>query len=44
MADAAQNWEYTTLKVVAKDWFLAGSLDQTFFDTRFNQLGKEGWE
>ncbi|MCX7418578.1 MAG: DUF4177 domain-containing protein [Planctomycetia bacterium] len=44
MSDATQNWEYTTLKVVAKDWFLAGTLDQTLFDSRLNQLGKDGWE
>lgn len=41
MSDATQNWEYTTLKVVAKDWFLAGTLDQTLFDSRLNQLGKD---
>lgn len=44
MSDATQNWEYTTLKVVAKDGFLAGTLDQTLFDSRLNQLGKDGWE
>ena len=44
MPEATQNWEYTTLKIVAKDWFLAGSLNQELFDTRLNQLGKDGWE
>lgn len=44
MSDAAQKWEYTTLKLVAKDWFLAGSLDQSLFDSKRNQLGKDGWE
>ncbi len=44
MSDATQNWEYSTLKVVAKDWFLAGSLDQTLFESRLNQLGNDGWE
>ena len=44
MSDENHNWEYTTLKVVAKEWFSAGTLDQTLFDSRLNQLGKEGWE
>lgn len=44
MSDAAQKWEYTTLKLAAKDCFLAGSLDQSLFDSRRNQLGKDGWE
>lgn len=44
MSDAIQNWEYMTLKVVAKDWIPAGTLDQTLFDSRLNQLGREGWE
>lgn len=44
MSDTTQNWEYTTLKIVAKDWIVAGLLDQSLFDSRLNQLGKDGWE
>ena len=44
MAVGTRNWEYTTFKVVAKDWFSAGTLDQTLFDSRLSQLGIEGWE
>ncbi len=44
LSAATQNWEYTTLKVVAKDWLPTGTLDQTLFDSRLNQLGKDGRE
>ncbi len=44
MSDATNKWEYTTLKILAKDCFPTGTLDQTLFDSRLNQLGKDGWE
>lgn len=44
MSEKSQNWEYTSLKIVTKECFPAGTLDQTLVDSRLNQLGKEGWE
>ena len=44
MATALQRWEYTSLKVEAKGWFIGGKLDQDEFDNRLNQLGRDGWE
>ena len=44
MSDTIQKWEYTTLSVATNDGFSAGKLDQTLFDSRLNQLGREGWE
>jgi CRISPR/Cas system CSM-associated protein Csm4 (group 5 of RAMP superfamily) len=37
-------WEYKTVKVNAKGWFLGGILDENEFDSLLNSMGQEGWE
>ena len=44
MASELQRWEYLSLKVEAKGWFVSGKLDQKEFDGKLNQLGRDGWE
>ncbi len=39
-----RRWEYKTVKVSAKGWFLGGKLDEVQFDKLLNELGAEGWE
>ena len=44
MSTAIQKWEYMSLKVEAKGWFVGGELDQEEFDNKLNQLGRDCWE
>jgi len=37
-------WEYFTLKLATKGWFVGGELDVDKLDTHLNDLGAEGWE
>ena len=37
-------WEYKTIKVEAKGFFLGGVLDVSAFDGKLNELGRDGWE
>lgn len=37
-------WEYRTVKVEAKGWFVGGVLDQSKFEAALNELGRDGWE
>src|SRR5690242_6617935 len=40
----ASRWEYKTVKIPAKGWFLGGRLDEVKLDRLLNDLGAEGWE
>jgi hypothetical protein len=37
-------WEYKTVKVSAKGWFVGGILDENEFNSLLNSLGQDGWE
>ena len=37
-------WEYKTVKVQAKGWFVGGILDESEFSSLLNSLGSDGWE
>lgn len=37
-------WEYTTMQVKAKGFFLGGAFDASEFQNELNKLGAEGWE
>ena len=37
-------WEYMTLVLAAKGFWLGGSIDGEKLNERLNELGEEGWE
>ena len=37
-------WEYTTIKLEAKGWFVGGNFDKSKLDAEMNALGESGWE
>ncbi|MBT5613124.1 MAG: DUF4177 domain-containing protein [Lentisphaerae bacterium] len=37
-------WEYRTIKIDAKGWFVGGKVDEQSLDQSMNDLGRDGWE
>lgn len=37
-------WEYRTIKIDTKGFFVGGKVDETALDQVMNRLGNQGWE